>query len=77
MIDEELNCFLLEVNTNPGLEISSPGIASIMPRLVEDMLRLTVDDIFYTEFENGTYKNPFSLEGYPDDENIWEFVCNM
>ena len=28
------NCYLLEINTNPGLEESSPFIQKIVPRMI-------------------------------------------
>ena len=46
MLDEDFNPFLIEVNTNPGLEESSPLIKMLVPRMIDDALRLTIDDIF-------------------------------
>ena len=36
MFDEQLNVFLIEVNTNPCLEISCPFLSKIMPTLIEN-----------------------------------------
>lgn len=36
MFDEQLNVFLLEVNTNPCLEISCPFLSKMMPTLIEN-----------------------------------------
>lgn len=77
MMDTSLNMYLIEVNTNPGIDFSSPMMNIILPRMIEDCLRLTLDDVFETEFENNKYKNPFKLEGYDDDENLWEQVCSL
>ena len=83
MLDEELNPYLIEINTNPGLEISSDIIAELVPRMIDDALLLTVDDLFHTEYseeclnENGQFKSKFHVKGYNDDENMWEFVCDM
>ena len=46
MLDADFNAFLIEINTNPGLEISSPWIQIIVPRMLDDALRLTVDKVF-------------------------------
>ena len=46
MMDINCNVYLLEINTNPGLEISSPWIKAIVPRMVDDALRLTIDEVF-------------------------------
>ena len=46
MLDSDFNLFLIEINTNPGLEESSPWIKIIVPRMLDDALRLTIDQIF-------------------------------
>jgi len=46
MLDSDFNVFLIEINTNPGLEISSPWIQIVVPRMLDDALRLTVDKVF-------------------------------
>ena len=39
------------VNTNPGLEESSPWIKLIVPRMLDDALRLTIDHLFETKYD--------------------------
>ena len=46
MIDENFKVFLIEVNTNPCLELSSPLLARLIPSMVENAIRLAVDPIF-------------------------------
>lgn len=46
IIDEDLNTWLIEVNTNPCLEESSGVLREYLPRMVDDMLKLTVDTLF-------------------------------
>jgi acid phosphatase class B len=73
IIDEEFNVYLLEVNTNPGLEESSPLIKTLVPRMIDDAFKLTIDRMFY----RGTEENsPYSVKDYLDSENLWEFVVN-
>ncbi len=43
LVDEDYDCWLIEVNTNPCLEESSPLLQILIPRMVNDMLRVTVD----------------------------------
>ena len=43
IIDGDLNPWLIEVNTNPCLEESSKLLEKYIPRMVNDMLKLTVD----------------------------------
>ena len=83
MMDEDKNVYLIEINTNPGLEISSEIIEILVPRMIDDTLRITVDELFETEYskewtnEDGCYKSNFHVDGYDDKENMWEYVCNI
>ena len=51
ILDKNLTPWLLEINDNPGLCESSPLIAMLVPRMLDDALRLTIDKIFETEYE--------------------------
>ena len=83
MMDEEKNVYLIEINTNPGLEISSDVIKMLVPRMIDDALRLTIDDIFPCEYdekwknEKGDYYSNFPVDGYSNEENLWELICNV
>ena len=87
IIDSNLNPYILEINDNPGLEISSELISHLIPRMVDDAFRLTIDKIFDTEYDsevcskdekgNFVYKSKYKLEGYDDTENVFEFLCNI
>jgi len=46
IVDESFNMWLIEVNTNPCIEESSKILESYLPRMVEDMLKLSVDLVF-------------------------------
>ena len=46
MIDENLKTWLIEVNTNPCLELSSPILEEILPRMLDDAFKLTLDKIY-------------------------------
>ena len=46
MIDEWLNPWLIEVNTNPCLEESSALLKALLPRMLDDTFKLTVDIVF-------------------------------
>ena len=63
MLDSDFNAFLIEINTNPGLEISSPWIQIVVPRMLDDALRLTVDKVFEPIFDfNKNYKGDYTEE---------------
>ena len=67
IMDVNLNVYLLEINTNPGLEISSPWIKAIVPRMVDDALRLTIDEVFPTKYQFD--KNVITEINYEDYSN--------
>ena len=47
MIDEEFKPWLIEINTNPCLEIAnSPILTRIIPTMLENAFRLSIDLIF-------------------------------
>jgi hypothetical protein len=83
MMDEDKNIYLIEINTNPGLEISSEIIAELIPRMIDDALRLTVDDLFPSDYDinclnkERKYISKYHVNGYSDEENMWDFVCDM
>ncbi|CAD8054068.1 unnamed protein product [Paramecium primaurelia] len=45
MIDEKFKPYLIEINTNPCLELSSPLLGRIIPAMVENAFRLSIDTI--------------------------------
>ena len=83
ILDNDFRPWILEINNNPGLGISSPVIEKLVPRMIDDALRLTIDKIFDTKYsndcidENGKYKSKYKLEGFSDEENVFEFLCNV
>ena len=46
MLDADLNCWLIEVNTNPCIEESSKLLEMLLPRMIDDMFKLTIDKVF-------------------------------
>ena len=69
ILDEKYKPYLLEINMNPGLEISSPLISKLVPRMVDDALKLTIDKKYYKEREETAF---YPVDGYDDNENMWE-----
>ena len=70
MLDEDFNVFLIEINTNPGLEESSPWIKIIVPRMLDDALRLTLDQLFETKYDfNLNYKKSENIKDMLNDIN--------
>ena len=73
ILDEDYNPFLLEINTNPGFEESSPLIEMLVPRMIDDALRLTIDKIFERKDKNKNCSQ-FSVNNYNDKENMWQKI---
>ena len=46
MFDDEFKTYLIEVNTNPCLELACPLLARLIPNMIENALRLTIDPLF-------------------------------
>lgn len=43
MIDDEFRSYLIEVNTNPCLELSCPLLARLIPNMLENALKIGLD----------------------------------
>lgn len=46
MIDEQFQPWLIEINTNPCLEISCDVLREIIPSMLENSLKIAVDPVF-------------------------------
>ena len=83
MVDYQLKPWLIEVNTNPCLEESSKLLKQLVPRMIDDALKLTLDVVFpplkndslhdrdlkISEMPNENVN--FSVKGYSDEVNMW------
>ena len=72
MMDSDFNIFLIEINTNPGLEESSPWIKIIVPRMLDDALRLTIDQLFETKYDFDLIKKNKTKE----ENNLYNNILN-
>lgn len=46
MVDQDLSVWLIECNTNPCLQESAPYLRKLLPRMIDDAFRLTIDKEF-------------------------------
>ena len=60
MVDSDMTAWLIEVNTNPCLDESSGILKRILPRMIDDALKLTVD----REFPNPLIYQKMKLESF-------------
>ena len=72
ILDENYQPYLLEINTNPGLEISSPIINELLPRMIDDALKLTIDKEFTRSMKYADEESIFHVNDYDDKKNMWE-----
>ena len=72
ILDENYRPFLLEINTNPGLEISSPLINQLLPRMIDDAFKLTIDEEFSLSSEFIEQESHFPVDYHKNNENLWE-----
>ena len=61
MVDEQLNTWLIEVNTNPCLSTLSPQQDLLISKLLDDVFALAVDPLFGLRREAGTSPSKFEL----------------
>eukprot|EP00826_Nyctotherus_ovalis_P039889 TRINITY_DN3870_c0_g1_i1.p1 TRINITY_DN3870_c0_g1~~TRINITY_DN3870_c0_g1_i1.p1 ORF type:complete len:133 (-),score=36.63 TRINITY_DN3870_c0_g1_i1:235-633(-) len=77
IIDEEFKVWLIEINTNPCLEESSKLLKILLPRMVDDALRLTVDQVFPRKRMMAQDASPHEVAGYSSSENMWEYLIQI
>lgn len=46
MIDSSFHPWLIEINTNPCLELSCPLLSKLIPAMVDNALRISLDPIY-------------------------------
>lgn len=71
MIDSQFKPWLIEINSNPCLELSCPLLADLIPAMVENTIKICIDPIVcppsdFTEkrprfTDNALIKNEFEL----------------
>lgn len=58
-----MKVWLIEVNENPSLDLSSQLLKEIIPRMLNDAFKLTIDQIFS---EKKTQEKSYPVSGYED-----------
>ena len=80
MITEDLKLWLIEVNTNPCLEESSELLRRLLPRMLDDAFKLTLDVVFPPRAvdEAGVEFPCYPVQGHKDEENLWQpRICSL
>jgi len=74
MFDFDLKPWLIEVNTNPCLEEPNQLLGMLIPRMLDDAFKLTLDVLFPAlphVCEPGPRVQHFKVAGRSDEENLW------
>jgi len=50
MLDDQLNPYLIEANSNPCLEVDGNVLARVIPPMIENVIRVAIDPIFPPPF---------------------------
>ena len=56
MIDNDFKVWLIEVNTNPCLELSCSYLAKLIPEMLENAFKIALDPIFSPQAEHKKFK---------------------
>ncbi len=67
-ISYDQKVWLIEVNENPCIECSSTLLSKLIPRMLNDSFKPTVDQIMD---KKPTEDKAYHVEGYDDHESIW------
>ena len=93
ILDSDLNVFLIECNTNPCIEESSNILKRLLPRMLDDMFRLTIDQIYVSSKQSdlitrSPHKNAdtrnnsdrgsiYPVPGYANNYNMWQKIATV
>lgn len=73
-ISYDQKVWLIEVNENPCIECSSTLLSKLIPRMLNDAFKLTVDQIMD---KKPTEDKAYHVEGYDDHESMWESLAEL
>ena len=68
MLDEDFNLSLIEVNTNPCLDLPCPLLARMIPHMLENTLWFTVDPVFPFPDHEGNPKKGLIYDLAPENK---------
>ena len=81
IVDESFKPWLIEINTNPCLEESSQLLQMLLPRLIDDALKLTIDVIFPRKRRDFWLKPgaemAYKVKGYNNYDNMWTLIGDL
>eukprot|EP00826_Nyctotherus_ovalis_P017319 TRINITY_DN15096_c0_g1_i2.p1 TRINITY_DN15096_c0_g1~~TRINITY_DN15096_c0_g1_i2.p1 ORF type:complete len:266 (-),score=59.83 TRINITY_DN15096_c0_g1_i2:307-1104(-) len=70
ILDADFNVWLIEANTNPCLEETSELLQTLIPRMLDDAFKLTLDQVFPSVIPTGEVVE-YPVAGYDNSTNMW------
>lgn len=61
LLDEDFRLWLIEINTNPYLGTPSKEMATVVPRMIDDLLKITLDPVMKPKNQPDQEQNGFDL----------------
>lgn len=61
MLDDKLEAFIIEANSNPCIEVEGNVLGRVIPSMLENVIRVVIDPIFpppYSESAKNTKYSP-------------------
>ncbi|CAD8134692.1 unnamed protein product [Paramecium pentaurelia] len=77
IIDQDFKTWLIEINTNPCIEESSGILKMLLPRMLDDAFKLTIDVIFPPKQKLEINESVFPVNKYSNTESLWESIGNL
>lgn len=75
MIDKDYKVWLIEINSNPAIDESGTLLKVLLPRMLDDMFKITIDKIFSNRMKEEVEE--LGVEGYENEHNMWEYVGDL
>ncbi|KAL4486427.1 hypothetical protein ABPG72_018381 [Tetrahymena utriculariae] len=77
MVESNGNTQLIEINSNPCIEESNELLQKLVPRMLNDAFRITIDRVFCSNKMFTSCFNDYAIEGYSNFENLWEYQGSL
>lgn len=77
IVDSDLKTWLIEVNTNPCIEESSGLLKMLVPRMIDDAFKLTLDVVFPPKTKVDNTESIFPVTKYSNNDNLWELLGTL
>ena len=73
MLDKDLKPLLIEVNSNPSLEVDGSILGKIIPNMIENTLKIAVDPLYPPPYSENPKSTKFAV-GNPFEQNKYELI---